>query len=896
MKTKLNITGSILTLTLAFSPVAPGDLGLPKTEAECLSAYQMDIADVTSLQPNVMCENAMKMPEVGQKCQDAYQKIQDVYGEAEKHLKGYCAKAHELAAFDQACGSDMASANCTQQASSLQAQALQFVQDHRKNVQNLQTELDNAKNLGLEGAEKVVENINDLNSIAPQVRDQGSQAAAEAGASNTNQALKQVHAGQNAAELKKIIEAVRSNSTISGGQVAQVDSMPAFEALQGAQIAKDMKKDLSEVDKRLAQQEADLRSANSTTSARTASHQSLTEKSSSGVQPGAQQQVAASGVPNLGSAAAGAGSIASGLGAAGGTGGSEAGSYEYSNPASSNGSTLLATGKTGKSNALVAGASLVAVFFLLSEIPLGIAATPKSGAGGGMPNSPEECKKTAGTPGVNGYMPRGATDENLQEYQQATRCAANNGRPIDSETCKESLNKLYEVASELNRMVKKNCDEFIPKFTQDPEVMKCIASQANKNQSGCTQGALSTLSKVNPVIREFKTKLRSFHKVLNELQNQGFQVSEQVVKVIDEGHKAKGTPKFSQPSSSAQQMGVTTLQESDVFNGGQDPRVAAALLSELQSKFQNSEQSYQDVNAANYGQKFQPIEEGWQKLNQVQSKMLREHVHSYLNAEELKLATTLYENQLQEVDAQVERQTAVNNQTLSSLGPAAPQLAAPLLASQANSGLTGDDSGIGLAAYSNIPGAKSGALDSSQKKPAAATSAKDGEIVISSNTSAPEFLRPMTSGASKLSQSSSAKDALRKRLKSESAGEQGISSAGGAAIPGTKESSNQESKNLSGKKGPLGENGELDSGGKGSDRLLANFSGQNLLDTGFSMEGSATDGAVEAIVDGFHSALNEHQLENAGIGSEDDVSLFMRVRDFHDKCLKSGCVTGLAKK
>ncbi len=360
MKNMIKITGSILTLTLSLSTSAFGHLGLPTTEAECLKTYDTDLPDVSVLTPESMCENAMKMPEVGPKCQDTYTKIQTVYQRAQQHLKTRCASAHELAAFDQACGADLASANCTQQASNLQAQALTFVQDHRKNVQDLQAELENAKNLGLEGAEKVVENLNDLNSIAPQVRDQGSQAAAEAGASNTNQALTQVHAGQSAAELKKIIEAVRNTSTISGDDVAQVDSMPAFESLQGAQIAKDMKADLGELDKKLAQQEADLKKAGATTSSRTAEHKSLTDNNKSGVQPGAEQQVAASSSPgaqNLGTAAAGAGALAGGLGASGGAGGSTAGSYEYQNPISSNGSTTLLAGKTGKANPLVAGAS-----------------------------------------------------------------------------------------------------------------------------------------------------------------------------------------------------------------------------------------------------------------------------------------------------------------------------------------------------------------------------------------------------------------------------------------------------------------------------------------------------------------------------------------------------------
>lgn len=516
-----------------------------------------------------------------------------------------------------------------------------------------------------------------------------------------------------------------------------------------------------------------------------------------------------------------------------------------------------------------------------------------SGSAAGMPRSPEECMKTAGTPNTNGYMPRGATDENLEEYKKEYRCEASRGRPIDQETCKETLSKLLKVATELNTLVKTNCKEIIPKLLSNQEAMACIAShEKGQGQSGCTQGVMEALKQVNPIIREFKSKLSTFVKVMNEAQENVFNVSSNVVNVIDQTDKAKGTPEFSQASPVARQVGLNTLEETYAFMGGQDPRVAESLLADFHDKFSNSQESYRDVNPVNYQQKFQPIEESWKKLDQVQSKILRENMHSYLNAEELKLATILYENQLQEVETQVQKQIATNEETVKGLGMAAPQMAAPLLTQVAGSGLTGVESGIG----SSIPTLGKANLSSSGKTNSPVLASADGKVNIDSKKTGSLPGTETTSGASTLTGKSSAKEALRKKLLANAGSNQGTSASlvgsgsvgdGGSAVD-REEANSKSFKSSDSSFSPAG-------GGSG-ERILSSFSGQNLLDTGFQMNGENTDNMVQAIVDGFTSALEEEQLEAAGIGAENDVSLFLRVRDFHDRCLKTGCVTGLAKK
>lgn len=325
MKTKLIYTGSILMASL-LAVEARAALGLPTSEAECLKAYDMQVPDMSDLTPENQCQNSMQMAGVGQKCQEVYTKLQDVYRKAEDRLKKHCADAHKLADFDQACGANMASENCTKQGAELQATALTFVQEHRQNVAMLKAELDAAKNLGIEGAEQVLGNLQDLNSTPVNKRDLATPAAAEAGASSVDEALQVVHAGQSIPQLASMIEEVRKPSTISGGKLNSLDSMPAFEVLQGAEIAKSVKEDLTEFDKKLAQQEKDLKQANAQTSKNAAQHKTAgTEESISGNERGTSTP-AQSG--NWANAAGGAGALAGAVGSGGssgsGLGGSEA--------------------------------------------------------------------------------------------------------------------------------------------------------------------------------------------------------------------------------------------------------------------------------------------------------------------------------------------------------------------------------------------------------------------------------------------------------------------------------------------------------------------------------------------------------------------------------------------
>jgi hypothetical protein len=345
----------ILGIYISTMPFAHGNLsGLPTNEADCLKSYELPIGDISLMTPENSCQENEKLPIDNGRCHAVYTKLQEVYRNAQNRLKQHCAEAPKLLENYNNCANNTASANCTQQQTNLQDQAKTFVDEHRANIQMLQTELDNAHKQGVDAAKQIAENIKDLEQVPVEKRNEESVAAADAGAKSTNQAIHQVHSGQKAAELIQIIEQVRNASSISGDDVGRVDSLPAMEVLTGAQMAKDLKADLSEFDRKLAQQQSDLKGASQKTGNSVERHATLTDNTTKADAAGATA-VAANSAGAAASSMAGAGGAAAnafGSAAGGATGysgyGSSESEYEYNNSVSNAASGNLVASKSGK--------------------------------------------------------------------------------------------------------------------------------------------------------------------------------------------------------------------------------------------------------------------------------------------------------------------------------------------------------------------------------------------------------------------------------------------------------------------------------------------------------------------------------------------------------------------
>jgi hypothetical protein len=503
------------------------------------------------------------------------------------------------------------------------------------------------------------------------------------------------------------------------------------------------------------------------------------------------------------------------------------------------------------------------------------------------------CKGNRGT--SIGQMPWGATDQDLVSYKGKNLCTSNKGRPIGT-NCEKTLDKLYEVASELNRMVKTGCEKFMPMFVGNKELQNCMMG----GQSACTESNQQQLAPVKAELAKFRVKLKQFQHAMGEQQKYVAKSSKNVVQVLQQNESARNTASYSNSGYSASQMAVSSISESDKLNNFQDAGVAQAIVQEIQSRFADSDSAYTNVSEANYEKLRQPIEDSFKEVGQLQSRVLREQLHGYLKAEELKLATSLYDNQLAQTEATTNKIMAANENStanMNSLGAAAG--AAPLLAGlgsqTAGSGLAdnpypyanGIQSSVAEAASTTTKAAQNGATQLAQlsaDKPAANDDALEigGTISSSAASRSPASLR----------------DSIRKKLALETKGGTagGASMASGAQGTEDSENANQTGSSLAAKAGSGEDFAVNNPGGAGAtDPLLEGFNVGTLDQGGLYIAGSGIEESVKELVGEFESAMGGREELGNDIAGAESPSLFARVRDFHDRCLKRGCVVGTGK-
>jgi hypothetical protein len=353
-------------------------------------------------------------------------------------------------------------------------------------------------------------------------------------------------------------------------------------------------------------------------------------------------------------------------------------------------------------------------------------------------------------------------------------------------------------------------------------------------------------------------------------------------------------------------MGVSTISESDALNNRQDAAYARNLWRELQSTFKESEENYADVTEKNYQEKLAPITESFQKVGALKSKVLREQLHGFLKAEELKLATKLYDKQLDELENRTGQFLALNETSqnaLTSLSPGAAAAASAQAAYNPESGLP---------SLSEAPPAGSGGLSAgspASRDPASASpSAGAGNALASaSRAGAGNAAKALSAEkedgkSSEISATSasvapgSLRENLRKKIAEREKTQPGAmaeeelgGSESGAAKPGADGSVAEGIRGESGY-GP----GEAEA--QSADSALAGFSGSLPRDRAFSLSGPGGEDAVTELVGEFRATLREQAAPlAAGVAAMDSESLFERIKEFHLRCQKRGCVAGARK-
>src|SRR5690606_19700595 len=120
--------------------------------------------------------------------------------------------------------------------------------------------------------------------------------------------------------------------------------------------------------------------------------------------------------------------------------------------------------------------------------------------------------------------------------------------------------------------------------------------------------------------------------------------------------------------------------------------------------------------------------------------------------------------------------------------------------------------------------------------------------------------------------------------------------ASGASASGGGDDAERKSASLAGGGALSGDQAmALGLGGGAADPMLEGFSAEGLEQGGIYIPGSGIEESVRELVGEFESALGDFRQSNDIAGAE-TPSLFARVREFHGRCLKRGCVMGTGKR
>lgn len=515
-----------------------------------------------------------------------------------------------------------------------------------------------------------------------------------------------------------------------------------------------------------------------------------------------------------------------------------------------------------------------------------------------VPTNAAECKNLRTDPEKPGHMPRGVTTENIKEYQQSeTRCALSiRENPTYRKRCKETFEKLEKYAKTLNKTVTEWCDDYFnPKIHADgAPTIRCTTAVQNKlanqngespTQAGCSDKAVEMINNMQSKVQVFVQNLKEFTKTLQTIQKENYQV-------VEQSYNSGKKPEVLDPSGPGRSSALDIGNTANIL-------VADALLTKIRNSQKDNER-FRGVNPANYQKKFEPISDGWKDLHRLNKpSVFQEQARAYLNTEEVLLAAETY---LAETNEALVASNGLENRF-----------------AETNYGSLGA-AGVGL--LQNIPGNGNGANDNGFEVAESLTGEdREGRLAGISTTlngkmektadlkreiaSLPknsiEGIAPKVGSATTFSSTAASKspglstrDSLKKRLESA----KGVSKAnGGIDSPSANEDTAKDETatlpadgSIPSAFGNLNEQGMMQTVGSGPSYGAASASNAD-----FTMEGAKTDEAVKAMLQEMNSGLRD-EVQGDYIGDSEGSSLFLRVKDFHERCLKKGCVLQLAHR
>jgi hypothetical protein len=514
-----------------------------------------------------------------------------------------------------------------------------------------------------------------------------------------------------------------------------------------------------------------------------------------------------------------------------------------------------------------------------------------------MPTTVKECVQER-RKGVPGFMPKGVTEYNLNEYKNSQElCRKSELTLVDKGHCKDTLGFLLDSAKDLNAFVHQSCEYMMTALpASDPKSQSCRLAQKNFRENGgpaptqeqCTAAALEAYKNLGSIIEQFHFKLGEFKKLLLEASSRGYLTGQSVagnIRTID-ADKANGVNPDA-PHPAARELGAQSIRDFQNKNAETNIQVADSLLQMMGGFKKQGANRYKDVSDDNYSTYQAKIEESWQQLRAKEKNRsaMGEQAKVFLNTEEVLLATDLYLNDMNKaankaaVFEKVAEARAANYTSL----PAQLPFSAPegsRYGEQASG--TGDANPVRAVSKNRVSelSESEGPLAEKKAAPAETQSLDPGEKAAAEKSS---------TSASRMRGSPSLRDSLKAKLAQKTGGNR--SPASQAPSESAAQASGQRDDSST-----LPADGSIPAAfGNLQEQTTMGISDGQIKGEGFALGTAKTDQAVKAMLQELsHSGENAEQSDY--IGGTESESLFVRVKDFHGRCLKKGCVIQLSHR
>lgn len=536
---------------------------------------------------------------------------------------------------------------------------------------------------------------------------------------------------------------------------------------------------------------------------------------------------------------------------------------------------------------------------------------------------------------LHAWLPPGAKEEEKGWYDTNTRCENSQKIPqLDRATCTQTLSELKRTSQRLTKLVEDACEKYIPRLQARGCSFQIKDSQCINQTRAMFQDARKFMKGFDEELAQMQPQLKRFSKINRDTAERYSRLGDYHVRmklnldpgIANEVKYGKGgsfdkTPPGRQFTRDT--GGVPPSQFEKVYG---DDKPSSGEVKSITKRFDS------DISGSGpdtIPQRSKALDQSWRDLQQVRSPLIQEQLTNHLEAEEMRLALDQYRQDLAKVQTQISTMEAKSTKTLEHLesltplvsfasaksessrqvnpAPAAPAESPGVLARAAATPASSPNKGAGDGGHIGRAGSFIGGGDEEdtafnftfskirdysqpeQEAKAPAVLAKASGSPTAGSVSIPE-LAPKA-GKAKI-KASALREALRRKL----ARGGKASAAELAALKDAEAEEAAEEKLAASDRDAESSSGASRfpaslGGSGGGDDLLGSFGGG--LDTGgFSFGGVEAEASARDIVSDFEEALAESQHEPLDyIGNRESSPLFERVKHYHDRCLRSGCVS-----